>query len=307
MIRFRNWLPADLPAAVFYWNRAFADRRNFFPIDERDFRDRVVANRHGEEAFDPAGFQIATDGAEWVGFAHAGRRANRGYLAFLHVREPHRRHGVGGALFDLCLSYLAGTDEVFVDGQCFNPYYGNVQGPFIPFWGTPEGISVPQGDREALAFLERRGFVPRFEAVTMERAPADSPVLGEKGEGNATFRSYVNACPALGSRPDDLVPHARFDRHIAWAAVVGERVAGRVIAYSMERARSGLWGIYDLEVEEVARGSGLGMALVRRALDSLAALRVETCEVLTIPALSPAAYRVYERLGFGVAVRWAIF
>ena len=38
---------------VSFWNKEFADRRNFFPITESIFRQRVVEKNYPEEPFDP--------------------------------------------------------------------------------------------------------------------------------------------------------------------------------------------------------------------------------------------------------------
>ena len=60
--------------------------------------------------------QVALSDSEIVGAVLCGHDGRRGYLTHLAVRETHRRHGVGRALVDTCISGLAreGIDKCHI-------------------------------------------------------------------------------------------------------------------------------------------------------------------------------------------------
>ncbi len=302
--RIRTWRPDDLPAVVAYWNRVFAGCRNFYPIEAADFEERVVGNPDG---FDPADLFLAIEKDEVVGLGHASPLASgEGRIAFLHVEAPRRGRGIGERLLASCRRRLAGCRPVTLDSQCFSPWYGNVQGPFPPFWGTPEGPTLPADDLASIRFFERRGWQPRFEAVSMEVRPVASDPLSPAGEGT-TFHLLDRACPELGGPLEERVRYGRTGEYLTWAAEADGRVVGTVIALSLARAAAHKWGIYELRVLESARGRGIGAGLLERLFATLAGRSVDRLEVLTMPVLSPGAFRLYGRFGFDVVARWAIF
>ena len=48
-MRFSSWTPSLLPATVRFWNRQFVSRRNWFPLTEGFFRERITSQPN----FDP--------------------------------------------------------------------------------------------------------------------------------------------------------------------------------------------------------------------------------------------------------------
>lgn len=326
-MKLETYGPALLPALVRFWNRAFAKKRNFFPVTEALFTDRVVGKRTAVDGFDPEGLVVARDGDEIVGMVHAGVRPEalcrtldpewlggaQGYVALLYVEPSRRRQGTGMELWHRALERLKGTKTVVVDGQCINPFYGNSEGPFTPFWGTPEGISVEWDDSATKKFLAQKGHVPRFRgiqlALRVDRAP-EVPIEAVEREAQAAGfgLEYVSGkYPEVG-RPQGearaLAPELLYE--CVTAEREGECV-GLLSYYPMKEVRPGLFGIYEAKVVERHRGKGLGKMLLGAAVERMRAQGAESCEVLTIPEISDSAQKLYLAAGFERAADWAIY
>ena len=305
-VEISNWREPFLPALVEHWNRSFRDRPNFFEIASPEFRERVMEN--GDARFDPDGFFLAIDGDQIVGFSHAvGHQEREGFLAFLHVEESYRGCGIGTALYTRCRDHLADRETFRIDGQCVTPYYGNVQGPFLPWWGSPEGIGILADDSVTIGFLRRRGHEPRYEAVSLEMdlaGPGEEPLAPAEG---VVYRLFERSSPMLGASPLESVAFTRGNDFLTWSALAEGICVGAALFYPMERAHPGKWGIYHLEVDPRARGRGVGGGLLGRLLGSLCERGARCCEVLSIPELSAGAVRLYRRAGFREVRRWAIF
>jgi ribosomal protein S18 acetylase RimI-like enzyme len=68
-----------------------------------------------------------------------------------------------------------------------------------------------------------------------------------------------------------------------------------------------LWAIYEAAVVEEQRGKALGRHLLDAVLARIRARGGGRVEVLTLPDLSPGAYKLYTAAGFAPACRWAIY
>lgn len=327
-MRLENYAPPLLPALVRFWNRAFAGKRNFFPVTEALLRERITEKRTAVESFDPAGFIAALEGGEMAGFLHAGVRpegvcravdpdwagGTQGYVAFLFVDPAFRRKGLGTELWNRGLEWLgAASRRVIVDGQCINPFYGNCEGPFTPFWGTPEGVSVEWDDTGTKMFFARQGHAPRHKAVQLSLDAANAPEAPLEMIERQAFRMglelrYENEKYPEAGQPEGknrvLNPGCLFE--CVTAAKKGE-TAGLLSYYPMKEVRPGLFGIYEVKVMEKYQGHGVGKFLLAAALERLRAQGFERCEVLTLPDISGAALALYSSSGFLPAAEWAIY
>ncbi|MBV8882127.1 MAG: GNAT family N-acetyltransferase [Planctomycetaceae bacterium] len=325
-MKFSAWSPSLLPATVAFWNRSFASRRNFFPVSEALFRERVTRRETPTERFDPTRFIVARDGKEIAGFIHVGERpeslcrtldpewrsGTQGYVAFLYVDPSRRRKGLGTELWHRGLERLKSTRQVVLDGQCFNPYYGNSEGPFTPFWGTPEGVSVDWNDSATKKFLARKGFAPRFKGVQLSldltqagnTLDAVSQALIRQG---MSLEVLKGAYPELGKAQGVRRPMPEGLDFEVVAAVRRGKVAGLIACYPMREVRPGLFGIYEAVVVPEWRGKSLGKRLLEAARARMKALGGSSCEVLTLPELSPAAHKLYFTAGFQPVQNWAIY
>jgi len=319
-MRFSPWTASLLPAAVAFWNRSFAARRNFFPVTEALFRERI------SKRFDPSQFIVAKEGREIAGFIHVGERSEalcrtldpdwrsgtQGYVAFLYVDPACRKKGIGTELWHRGLDRLKSTRQVVLDGQCFNPYDGNSEGPFTPFWGTPEGVSVDWNDSATKKFLARKGFAPRFKGVQLELDLAGghdsldlcSQALIRQGMSLQVLKS---AYPELGKPQGKRRPMPEGLEFEVVAAVRRGKTAGLIAYYPMREVRAGLFGIYEAVVVPEWRGKALGKRLLEAARSRMKALGGNSCEVLTLPELSPAAHKLYFTSGFQPVQNWAIY
>lgn len=325
-MKVESWKPGLLPAVVRSWNRAFSTRRNFHPMTEELFRSRVVEKRTAVEEFDPGGFLVAREGKEVVGVIHVGTRpealvraldaewpgGSQGYVALLYVEPEHRKKGVGTELWHRGLERLQGTRQVVLDGQCWNPFYGNSEGPFTPFWGTPEGLSVEWDSSATKKFFARKGFAPRFKAVQLAR-PLGAEGAGteavEKALARGGFRLNLleGEYPELGRGEKDrrYLPSGLEFR--CTSAVKEGRTVGLIATFPMKEVRAGLHAIYEANVVEAFRGKALGRNLLAAALAQMAGRGASSVEVLTIPEISPAAHKLYLSSGFTPVASWAVY
>jgi len=324
-VEIRSYSDGDLPALVAWWNRAFADRRNFFPVTEPILAERIIAKANGVERFEPAHFLLACEGDRLLGVAHVGVRSEeycaavfhgwpggpQAYLALLAVAPDARRQGIGGRLFDAAQAVVAASGKLSIDGQCVNPFYGNSEAPFTPFFGTTEGISIPWEEAGTRRFFEKRGYQPRYRAVTMEaHLPPEGAAEGWVDEGRK--RGFVlevlpSRMPELGSV---LIHARRLPSEVAFDAVTAHRegiVCALAIGYRMAVVDPARFGIYEVRVADGLRGQGLGPAVLAMLLRNAAAKGVRIAEALTIPDLSKGATEMYVRMGFREAASWAIY
>ena len=320
------WTPSLLPSMVRFWNRSFASRRNFIPMTEGSFRERVLAKETSYEKFDPSCLIVAREGKEIAGFVHVGirpehlcrvldpewRRGTQGYVGFLFVDPDRRRKGLGTDLWHRALERLRGTRQVVLDGQCFNPFYGNSEGPFTPMWGTPEGVSIDWNDSATKKFLARKGFAPRFKAVQLmiELGPLAAPdgkasrALARQGYELQTIRDFY---PEIGHGLKERRPILPGLIYEVVVALHRRKVVGLISMYPMVGTRPGLFGIYEAVVVESLRGRALGRRLLEAAVGRMKEQGGAQCEVLTLPELSPAAHKLYLEAGFVPVQNWAIY
>jgi len=193
-----------------------------------------------------------------------------------------------------------------LDGQCFNPYYGNSEGPFTPLWGTPEGISIDWNDSATKKFLARKGFAPRFKGVQLSLDLAAVAPVAAKGRGY-DFKVVTDFYPEIGRKVQvrrAILPGLTYE---VVAAVQRGKVVGMISTYPMVEVRPGLIGIYEAVVVESLRGRALGKRLLQTAVARMKEQGAAQCEVLTLPELSPAAHKLYLAAGFQPVQSWAIY
>lgn len=324
-VEIRPFEPGDLPAVVAWWNRAFADRRNFFPVSEELFQARVVGKRNAVEEFEPARFLTAREGDRVVGAVHVGVRSEeycravfrdwpggpQAYLAMIGVEPGCRGRGTGGKLYAAAEAAVEGTGRLTVDGQCVNPFYGNSEAPFTPFFGTTEGISIPWDDAVTRGFFTKRGHTPRYRALTLEanlpEGGADPAWIEEAERRGFGVDILASRLPELGSalsRARRVPCETAFDA----AAIQREGIVCAVaVGYRMAQVHPARYGIYEVSVAEGLRGHGLGTAALAALLRNAAAKGVRQAEVLTVPELSKGAPEMYARMGFREVAAWAIY
>lgn len=318
---------------VSFWNKEFADRRNFFPITESIFRQRVVEKNYPEEPFDPDGLILAVDnrpeGKAVVGMIHCGVRSeefctavydhwsggDQPYVAFFAVAGSCRYRGIGTALWHAAESYFYKSgcfERPVVDSQCLNPFYGNSDGLYPPFWGTTEGVGVSWDDTSTRRFLSLQGYEPVQRAVSLEmslgtfrpfRSGAEK-ALAEKG---FTLQWLAGRRPNLGGKVNETLLSNVDGTGGSMCCLKGDVVVGALASYSMDDVQPNKTAIYDFETLSEYRGLGIGKAMLWELLSRLRDDGGTTCEVTTIPSISPQADVLYRQAGFRPVAEWAVY
>ena len=317
MIRITSFHTSHLEALITYWNRSFQDCHNFLPLDRNRFLRRVINNRFQNYRSDPEGIRLAWDQDRVVGMIHAGilpspeeqdLQGPSGFIAFFHVNPDYRGAGICSNLFSQTVNYLQKNRcrGVFLDGQCRSPFYGNVQGPFPPFWGTTEGISIQGDDHGTISFLSNRGFRPRYKAISLSFPISTHPTPSAR-PSDFQIQIQENRCPRLGESPDDKIPYSPHANYFTVVGLHQNRVLGTAIVYPLTGLQGNRWAIYELQVDPNTRGKGLGRLLVSKLLTATKERSGQEVEVTTVPDLSPEALGLYTRIGFTEIAHWSIF
>ncbi|TET38145.1 MAG: GNAT family N-acetyltransferase [Planctomycetota bacterium] len=329
-ITYTEYSDEDLPSIVRFWNASFSTWPNAVRMTAHLYRTRVVELNTGVEAFEPKGFILAWDGKKIVGYCHSGTRSgvvcrrlydgweggSEGFIALIYVAKDYRNRGIGTELMRRAKQYLYGTARIVIDGQVFNPFYGNSAGPATCFFGTTEGISVPDEDEAAKKFFSREGFEKRYTGVALEVALSSVSLKRVGATRNAAedngvmFRTKKNVSPTIGMPERISLQYDASQTFDSFYAVRDGLTIGIVVSYPMKGlvSKEKKAAIYHLEVSKDARGIGLGEALLSSALVDLKSRRqMKKCETLTLQEVSPEALKLYKKVGFKEMRRWAIY
>jgi GNAT superfamily N-acetyltransferase len=332
-VRLRPFQQSDLATFVDFWNNAFADRRNFYPISTTDFQKRVLDC----PAFDPDGLVLAwhgdkAGGERLVGMVHAFRPAppyglylrweQRHDLALLYVDPAYRRQGIGTRLLRAAENWLYYC-PVYVGGPA-QPCYGTVEGPQAPFFGSSQQLGISVHDRTLINFLAKRGYhiveagdvsmeltlgapprpvSPDLSALGLRLAQAShtQPFVGEEAAGRAEYTLYGDN----GGAP-----------YYADLLVDGAGMLQAQISWYPMRHRNDAAAIAGFWVAPVLRGRGLGRFLLDHTLytlahgtspeedDLLSSKRYRTVEVETHWVKHARAAELYTRRGFEAQAAW---
>lgn len=322
-----------LPDLVEFWNRAFAERRNFHPITATTYRRRIL----NCPAFDAAGLILAwyrhrPGSQRLVGLVHAFQPPPRQDLylnwnpihtiALLYVHPQYRRRGVGSRLLQAAENWLYYC-PVHV-GSRAQPGYALVEGPKQPFWGSTDRLGVNAQDMELLQFLAKRGYRPtepgdvsmvldadETDTTRLAQPPTEPATLAEQG---LELVSISHRSPFRGREPGDVQTY-RFwgendgDPYYGLGIVDGENVLwGHVSWYPM--ADPGKAALINLHVAVDLREQGLGSYLLDLALHRMLygdgpgggyrAVELETHLERNLQAV-----RLYQQRGFEAVEVWA--
>jgi GNAT superfamily N-acetyltransferase len=299
---FRAGMIADLVAL---WNRsAPAD-----PMTPRRFRDLVLLDPN----FDRAGLQVAFVDGALAGAVYAVRRTvaaagadlepDTGWILFFLVDPAYRRQGIGTALLDRALRWLAGHGRTTV---AFSPYTPNYLLPGL------DAAAYPAAAR----LLARLGFTVRYAAVAMDRGLLGYEIPDEVRTHLADLRARgYQLRTAADDDLVDLIPLARDHFNPDWGRAIREGIAaglptdriiiareppGRLVGWAMHGTYEGIidrFGPFGVLTE--CRGAGLGRALLHLCLERMRALGAHNAWFLWTGPES-AAGQLYRKTGFTV-------
>jgi GNAT superfamily N-acetyltransferase len=323
--RLRPFQNSDLAPLVNFWNNAFADRRNFYPITATDFEKRVLPC----EAFDPDGLILAwhpgQDGSnQLVGLVHAfrptpqsglyARWEQRHDLALLYVEPRHRRQGIGSRLLRAAENWLYYC-PVHVGGPT-QPCYGTVEGPRPPFFGSTQQLGISVHDTLLINFLAHRGYRitdPGTVSMRLKLTPRPKPTLPDLAALGLRLVPVSHVMPFSGHEPKGREEYSLYgendgDPYFGYVLVTGDNLLqGHISWYPLkEVGRAAIAGFW---VAPSLRGHGLGRYLLDLALYDLIHAPppngvYHSVEVQTHLIQHSQADALYERRGFEVEMAW---
>ena len=322
-----NYDEKYLPEIVSFWNRNLKNKRNYFSVTSEILKTRIFEKKSLTGSFNPAHFLIATDQKSIMAVLHFGifpinvckavypnwQKEDQGYIAFILVDEKHRRKGIGTALFENALKSVENCSEIILDGQCINPFYGNMFMPSSPFFGTPEGISVEWDDVATLSFFKKFNYKPRYKAVelilktnTVVRRPLNlfKNSLELNGLEMQITKQHI---PELGFPLDELCKSNDSYNFESIVCLIKNVAVADIIYYPMNEVDKKKYAIYKTEVSENFHGKGIGNNLLNMACERMIECGAHIIEVVTVEELSPDAIKLYTKFGFKPDQYWAIF
>jgi GNAT superfamily N-acetyltransferase len=328
--RLRPFQKNDLAPIVDFWNNAFADRRNFYPITAADFQSRVLDC----EVFDPNGLILAwyedQDGSSHLagmvhGFRPAPRKAlyakweARHNLALLYVEPALRRQGIGSRLLRAVENWLYYC-PVYVGGPA-QPCYGTIEGPRPPFFGGSQRMGVSARDTSLLNFLAYRGYHvvdPGEISMRLDLTPRPAPPAPDLAALGLRLLPMSHENPFRGREPKGREEYTLYGDnggfpYFGYVLVTAdELLQGQISWYPMRQA--GHAAIAGFWVAPSLRGKGLGAYLLDLTLHDLChasppASRTSwgsfrSVEVQTHLVKHAQAAALYERRGFVVDAAW---
>lgn len=269
-----------------------------------EFDELVFAQTY----FDPAGLIVACDGAEVVGYVHAGFGANedrswisttQGVICAVMVRPSHRGRGIGRELVRRAEQYLLSRGTTRIQAGPADP-----RDPFYcGIYGGTQSAGFLASDPAAAAFFVSLGYQPGQEYLVFQRS------LGV-GSADPVGVRLVNVrrstrLTALPQDPKSWWWQTRIGRldamHLALTPRQGGGALARVSVVGLDRY-STRWqtrgiGLLNLFVAESCRQKGYGQALLvevcRRVRDDM----IQLAEAHA-PAADSAAIAVLESAGF---------
>lgn len=221
-------------------------------------------------------------------------------LRLISVHPEAQGRGIGAALVraGLELSLRWGAEVVRLDTGLRNPAFRLYER--LGFVRTPERDDRVRGSYGASLSYEyplRRGSAPRIREIR------DSEVAEV---GALLMQAYRDDYPQLGEEylAEIAAVAERAAEHLVWVAedpatgeILGTVTTPRPGGRLSDLAQAGELEVRLLGVAQRARGRGVGQALMRHCR-LLARIRGEARVVLNTSSETPAAQRVYERLGF---------
>lgn len=330
-ILIRPFQADDLAPLVAFWNNAFADRRNFYPITPADFQSRIL----NCAAFDPQGLILAWQEGlqvqqkpQLVGLAHAFRPApqsglfakwqSRHNLALLYVDSAYRRQGIGSSLLRTAENWLYYC-PVHVGGPA-QPCYGTVEGPRPPFFGSSQRLGISIRDSSLINFLAHHGYhvtdpgdISMRLKLTPKFTPQSAPELPDLAAMGLKLVPISHLEPFMGQEPEGRTEYTLYgnnqgDPYMGYLFVNGDNLLQAHISwYPMKQpgaaAIAGFW------VAPSLRGHGIGRYLLDRTLYDLVHASplwggYDTVEVQTHVVQHARAATLYEKRGFIIDMAW---
>lgn len=313
-----------LPGIIHFWNETFGKRRHALEMTEDLFQERILEVETPVESFEPAYFLVAHEEETVLGLIHVGvhpedfcfalygdewEGGEQGYVAMIGVHPDHRGQGIGSRLWEKGIDRIDHATTVFLDGECLNPFYGNSRGPFAPFFGTAEGISIRPDQHAAIHFFERRGFEPRFRGTSLERDLSGSMSPNpDEAESADEIDVLEESYPALGEVAHARLPYPEADSYLVVRCIHDGLTSGLLSLFPYRHLAENRWGIYEFQVYEEYLDRGLARCLLSEACNELKTEEdADILESFVIKDLSEGIESLYDEFGFRESQEWLIY
>jgi ribosomal protein S18 acetylase RimI-like enzyme len=304
VIRYRSFRNADPPGIVEVWNEVFTGRSSYTLRGCAPLERFVFAKPY----FDPAGFIVAEEDGQILGFGHAGFGAtsaesalsrNIGVTCLIGVRPAHRLRGIGSELLRRGEAYLR-------EGGARTLYAGCMR-PLSPFYFGLYGGSDQPGlltsDAGAAPFLERHGYRAWDTCLVFQRRLDQAISVADARFVNLRRRFELRILPRiqLGTWWQECVLGLLEPVEFRLDEKTTGQVAARATVWEMEgfstRRKQPLVGILNLFVPEELRRQGIGKLFLAQILLYLQEQCFSLAELQTMER-NRAALGLYEALGF---------
>ena len=313
MIEYRSYRNDDPPKLLRLWNQVGMGRGAASGVPIEVFDQLVFAQPY----FEHDGLQLACDGDEVVGMAHAGFgcQADQGGLCHdtgvicqVLVLADYRRRGIGRELLRLAESYLRRHGARRITAGIVpsaDPFYCGL-------YGGAQAAGFLESDPAAGAFFEAAGYESAetygiYQMPLLDRKPFDQRLLEIRRRTRIDVRTRHDSASWWWNTRVGRLDFVRFelcyrdrDEPVASLTLVG--LDQFAIAWKTRAV-----GLVDVTVVESERRQGLGQALV---LETCRQLKQESLSLVETHAAddNPAGRALLESCGFervdtGVAYR----
>ncbi len=303
MIEYRPFRNSDPPQLVRLWHESGLGRgaaRGF----SYEALDRLLLGQH---YFDPAGFLVACDAGQVVGFVHTGFRSDSsgawiehegGAIHVIVVHPSHRRTGIGRELLSRAEAYLRhlGVNSIQVGASppCDAFYHG--------LYGGASVSGLLESNTDAAPFLARLGFQPAQKFIVLQRSlKQGDPISFRLSLIRRKMEAFVFALPEqptfwwfsrtgrLENVQFRLVPKTGGD------AVATVTVSGMDLYVESWGERA--IGLSELVVNDVSRRQGHAQALLIEVIRRMRQEQVTLAEA-HIAEENTAALATFKSVGF---------
>lgn len=314
VIEYRSFRNSDPPRLLGVWHACRLGRGAVEGIATDAFELLNFAQPY----FDPEGLILACDGAEVVGFVHAGFGPNddesglsheTGVVCAVLVHPDHRRRGIGRELVARAENYLRSHGSINIlagPAPPYDPFY-------VGLYGGVQPAGFLESDPDAAPFFQAVGFQPVERRAVLQRdiVNTSDPVSFRQ----MTLRRKMEL--AVADSPERmtwwwLTRYGRLDsvRFLLVPKGGGEPVAA-VTAIGLDlylpKWNERAVGLCDLDVPRAERRKGYAQTLIvescRRLRQELVT-RVEAHAPENDPIIVPLLEKSgFERVDTGVVYR----
>jgi ribosomal protein S18 acetylase RimI-like enzyme len=308
----RSFRNTDPPTVARLWNRLPSIRGRARDVTASALEAIVFSKPY----FDPAGFLVAEENDELLGFCHAGFGPNEDQTALCRelgvtcmvVTDPQRpTAGLAKELLAASETYLRQNGaKVLYGGQVapLNPFY-------LGMYGGSEHPGILESDLDALTLFREAGYEEVDRVLVMQIA-LPAPSIVDRKQLLVKRRFRVERVESEGAPTWWAVCTAPYHDEVyfhVFANNGGPSVGGlrcwliEPLTHTWANVTVGLTNVW---IDSNFRRQGLGTFLTSDSLRQLAANGIQRAEV-QIMQRNTAAMGLYQKLGFRVVEQGVVF